>query len=515
MERFTIIENFKPKDDPALLAKAQEALPVLHRSEVWPAFIYRLTPPPIVADSMIDREKAASLPLGPGDHLCFDFGTHWVGYVTIRFSFTGSHPDAPAYLRLQFAERRSELDEDAETYHGWISKGWIQQEELHLDRLPAEIRLPRRYAFRYLKVTVLDTSRKFRVTIPGVSCETVSAVDPSSVPAIKFGNPMLNRIDAVGIKTLAECMQEVFEDGPKRDRRLWLGDLRLEALANYSTFRNLSLVRRCLYLFAGTRFPDDRVASCLFTDGEAVADDTWFSDYALLYPVTLAEYVMESGDTEALSDLYEIAVRQLDRTISACGKDGIVSKADIDAAFIDWCPDLDKTACLEGLFLYALSYGRILAAKMGDKRRMTRYEKAQIRGREAARILLWNASAKTASSGGQDSMAARIWLTLGGVLTEEEAKQVLLPLKTDRFPLVSPYIHHYYLEALLAAGETEAARKHLLSYWGGMIDRGADTFWEIWNPDAPNASPYGGTIVNSYCHAWSCTPSYFLRKQLL
>ena len=27
-------------------------------------------------------------------------------------------------------------------------------------------------------------------------------------------------------------MQDVFEDGPKRDRRLWLGDLRLEALAN-------------------------------------------------------------------------------------------------------------------------------------------------------------------------------------------------------------------------------------------------------------------------------------------
>ena len=28
----------------------------------------------------------------------------------------------------------------------------------------------------------------------------------------------------------------------------------------------------------------------------------------------------------------------------------------------------------------------------------------------------------------------------------------------------------------------------------------------------PNASPYGGTIVNSYCHAWSCAPAYFLRE---
>jgi hypothetical protein len=36
------------------------------------------------------------------------------------------------------------------------------------------------------------------------------------------------------------------EDGPKRDRRLWLGDLRLEALANYETYRNFDLVKRSL-----------------------------------------------------------------------------------------------------------------------------------------------------------------------------------------------------------------------------------------------------------------------------
>lgn len=514
MERYTIIENFKPKNDPALLLKAQESLPVLVKNQIWPAFAYRLSASP-GADELIGKEEAASLPLGPGDHICFDFGTHRVGYVTVRFSFAGSHPDAPAYLRLQFAERRNELDEDAGAYRGWISKGWIQQEELHLDKLPAEIRLPRRYAFRYLKVTVLDTSRKYRVTVPGVSCEAVSAVDPASVPAADFKDPIAERIDAVAVKTLAECMQEVFEDGPKRDRRLWLGDLRLEALANYATFREFGLVRRCLYLFAGTRFPDDRIAACLFTDGEAAADDTWFSDYALMFPVTLAEYVAESGDMEAFFELYEIAVRQLDRALDACGKDGIVSKTDSDAAFIDWCPDLHKTACLEGLFLYALSYGRVLAAKMEDAERMSRYEEAQKRGRKAARKLFWNEAKKRVSSGGQDSIAARIWLTLGGVLTEEEAKQALLPLRTGGYPLVSPYIHHYYLEALLAAGEPEAARKHLLSYWGGMIDRGADTFWEIWNPDDPDASPYGGTIINSYCHAWSCTPSYFLRNKLL
>lgn len=60
----------------------------------------------------------------------------------------------------------------------------------------------------------------------------------------------LKKIDSVAVNTLKNCMHRIFEDGPKRDRRLWIGDLRLEALTNYYTFNNLSLVRRCLYLFA-------------------------------------------------------------------------------------------------------------------------------------------------------------------------------------------------------------------------------------------------------------------------
>ena len=32
-------------------------------------------------------------------------------------------------------------------------------------------------------------------------------------------------------------------------------------------------------------------------------------------------------------------------------------------------------------------------------------------------------------------------------------------------------------------------------YWGGMARLGADTFWELYNPNNPDESPYGGTIV--------------------
>jgi len=45
-----------------------------------------------------------------------------------------------------------------------------------------------------------------------------------------------------------------------------------------------------------------------------------------------------------------------------------------------------------------------------------------------------------------------------------------------------------------------------------MVKAGADTFWEVYDPSNADLSPYGSTLVNSYCYAWSCTPAYLLRS---
>jgi hypothetical protein len=47
------------------------------------------------------------------------------------------------------------------------------------------------------------------------------------------------------------------------------------------------------------------------------------------------------------------------------------------------------------------------------------------------------------------------------------------------------------------------------------LARDADTFWEVYDPAQPLRSPYGDIHINSYCHAWSCTPAYLLRAGLL
>ena len=81
-----------------------------------------------------------------------------------------------------------------------------------------------------------------------------------------------------------------------------------------------------------------------------------------------------------------------------------------------------------------------------------------------------------------------------------------------RIRMVTPYMYHRYSDALIRCDEKELALEEMNRFWGEMIHDGADTFWELYNPYNREESPYGSSMVNSYCHAWSCTPTYFLRK---
>ena len=45
-----------------------------------------------------------------------------------------------------------------------------------------------------------------------------------------------------------------------------------------------------------------------------------------------------------------------------------------------------------------------------------------------------------------------------------------------------------------------------------IAEAGFDTCPEIFNPENELESPYKAPEINSACHAWSCTPTYFIRK---
>jgi len=459
----------------------------------------------------VGGEDYRSRSFSKGDSVCLDFGTHLVGHIILKFGFKGSHPDAPAWLRLKFAERKCELGENAEEYHGWISMGWIQQEQLHIDVLPAVLALPRRYAFRYLQIEVLDVSGKYQLTLEDAFCMATTSADESKLTG--YGSsPRMAHLDAVACRTLRNCMQDVFEDGPKRDRRLWIGDLRMQALANYETFRNYDLVKRCLYLFAGTTLEKGRVGACLFTEPEIEVDDTVMFDYSLFFLPTLLDYCNATGDMQTLTELAPTGWKQIELIQAYFDESGLVRDSDVLGwCFVDWNLMLNKQASAQGIYLYCVKAAIQIAELLGQTDRAAVLA-ADYAAKKAAAEQLWNGEFYVSGENKQISWASQVWMTLGGA--EHAGAELLQRLEgcEEAEKMVTPYMYHNYVDALLSAAQKDKALDVLCAYWGGMLDEGADTFWELYNPENPNESPYGGTIVNSYCHAWSCAPAYFLRK---
>lgn len=451
--------------------------------------------------------------LGVGDEIVIDLGNHYVGYFSFRMWYVDEYIDAPVTLDVRFCETAAELDTDFTVYSGWLCQSWLQEDVIKVD-FPGEYKMPRRYAARYVKIKVVHTPKK--LSLSEFVFDSVSAVDIANVDSLKIDDQELIAIDRVAVNTLKNCMQRVFEDGPKRDRRLWIGDLRLEALANYETFRDTSLIKRCLYLFAAADRNDLGFLPGFVYENPVFFSGSWFIvDYSMMYVNSLCDYYNNSGDLVTWRDLYPVARSLMDAAHSRIDSDGLLSVPDGDI-FIDWCEGLEKNTSLTGVYAYTLENLSNTLAALGNP------DEEEFRNRlddlrKSARKFLFDEE-KCAFINSKDSYQHSVhstaWMVLGGVADGECAKRVMLDvLKSDTsLKPFTPYMHHYAVEALFKAGLFDEAEKYIRRIWGGMLALGADTFFEAYVPGDPDFSPYDDKKVNSMCHAWSCTPTYFIRK---
>lgn len=507
---------------PAWLAAAERATPPLRRATIRPRRLVRpeRSPEAFQGWTVADEgppDALAARPQKPGDSFTLDFGEHRVGRLSFDVA-PAAHPiDAPLRLRLVFAETPAELGEPFDPYGGTLSRSWLQDEVVNIDDTPATVALPRRYAFRYVRFEVVAGSPHARAIISNVRLAAETSADESRWTPPAGATERQARIDEVAARTLRDCMQTVFEDGPKRDRRLWLGDLRLQALANYATFRNFDLVRRCLYLLAGTATDRGLVATCVFERPAPTRGRNHILDYTALFAPTVLEFLDASGDRATAESLWPVAVRLLEFTLEPVGPDGLFRDPKNWWLFVDWDRELDRQAPEQAVILFGLRATAELGRRLGREADLPWAAAAIAQMESAARRDLWDPAAGmfVSGEGRQVSWASQAWMILAGVTTPDEARAVLQRVAgiADARRPVTPYLHHFIVEAYQRAGMDDRAMAHLEAYWGGMVDRGADTFWEVWAPENELESPYRSHLMNSYCHAWSCTPSWFLRRR--
>ena len=508
----------------AWLQQAEKATPKLLRKPMRPVAVVKVEKDAasfqgwrtVAAGS---PESVCNKPLLPGDSFILDFGEHFTGQFIFSLRRFDIPVDAPVRLALIFGEVPAEVAEAFDPFPGTLTRSWMQDEVVNMDEVPQTVRLPRRYAFRYVKVTVVSASKYGRFGFSDLRAEAITSADEKRLPAFTPRSDEDAALDRVALRTLRDCMQTVFEDGPKRDRRLWLGDLRLQAQANYVSFRNFDLVKRSLYILAGTATDKGLVGTCSFERPEPVRGGNSILDYTALLAPTVLEYLEASGDRKTAEDLWPLVLKQLDFTLEPVKPDGLFVPPKAWWLFVDWHPTLDKQAPEQAIVLYGLKATLRLAGKIGKAKEAAFISEIIPRMEAAARQQLWDDSLGLFVSGPKRevSWASQAWMVLAGVPSPEQAKRamsgVLRDAKAEK--PVTPYMHHYVVEALLAAGLREEGLAHLHSYWGGMVKKGADTFWEVYVPGDDFLSPYNSHLMNSYCHAWSCTPTYFLRRQAL
>lgn len=509
--------------DEAFARKAEACSSKLHEWIDLPLSVITFEPDPeaFFGCRTIQQYEISQLPsvsYGRGDQLILDFGAHRVGYFSFHLGVDGVNIDAPARLRLTFGEVPYDVTEDLHPCNSWISTSWLPDETINVDWLPADVSMPRRYSFRYVKIEVIDTSPKYKVRFSDIKARAVSAVSPtiaSTVEPLQTSDEELISLDRISILTLRDCMQTVFEDGPRRDRRLWLGDLRLQALTNYCTFKNYSLVKHCLYLFATLPREDGSLPACVFEKPKLAPATDYIVDYDALFGPMVLDYALASGDIEAAAELWPTILSSMKIPLSHLNSTGrFISDASTAWKFLDWSDGLDTDAGMHGLVLYSCKQINKLANILSKPEPYVDI----VEQMSASAAAFYDSERGVFVSGPdrQISWISQAWMALSGVMdvaTCLRAVEIAMADPEAVRPL-TPYAYHHVCEALARCGGQKQCLDLMRRYWGGMARAGAETFWECFDEEDSRKSPYGDCHNNSYCHAWSCTPSYLIRVVL-
>ena len=440
-----------------------------------------------------------------------------VGQLAFRLSSLQGYADSPSRLRITLGELPQEVVFADKPYNGTLNGSWLQSEVINIDDLPMDVVLPRRYCCKYIRFDMIGVPRRINFdNIRFIACgaeDHLAEVDKSL-------SPILQEIDRASIRTLRNCMQTCFEDGPKRDRRLWLGDLRLQAMVNKVTYKRFDLVKRSLYLLAGALQNDGEVSGCVM-ERPYPRKGCHTHDYTMLFSLVLYEYCRDSGDWALGEELFDLACHQMQLMERFFEKGLFIGENDPykDWFFVDHDLELDRQAAVQAQAIVGYNYLAKLSEKLGKSEKASAFrEKVELLSK-VARDKFYDSQTGVVVSGEklQISYASQIWMILAGVLNPEEGKRALLAVEKNQSALKpsSPYMFHYLLEAWQICGDEKHLMELLEEYYGSMVKHGADTFWEAYRPEDPFFSPYNDVRMNSACHAWSGTASYFIRKGYL
>jgi hypothetical protein len=315
----------------------------------------------------------------------------------------------------------------------------------------------------------------------------------------------------------------VLLDSPVRDRCPYIGDQAVDGLTLLLTGQDANVDRDMLAWYASHQNPDGSIPSSPIFDASVN-----LIDYNAYWVESLYDYVLYTGDTTFLKQMFPSLVRLLDgfypAHMTASGllanwndendyagirRGGLVVayyNAEYDRALqlavqlAQWYGSPDRAAAWSGrASTLAASFGASFWDAAAGAFRDTTDTDDDVHPEDgnAFAVLAGLASPQQASSalGYLSQYEARPW---GNAITDSDDwdRPAWGTQGVDR---VYPFISYYEVLARYAAGEDDSALELIRREWGWMLDHGPGTMWET-------IGPTGSAPVNvdpSYDHGWS------------
>lgn len=329
----------------------------------------------------------------------------------------------------------------------------------------------------------------------------------------RCSDDQINKIWDVAAYTLHLNTREFFLDGIKRDRWIWSGDAYQSYLMNYYLFFDSPTVERTLVALRGK----DPVSSHI----------NLIMDYSFYWFLGIYDYYLYTGDKSFIQKYYPRMVSLMDYCLNRRNEDGMMSGLPGDWVYIDWAPMDNKgeVSFEQLLFAKSLETMEICANLIDDKSASSKYGKlaADLKGKLIPAF--WSdekhAFVHSRVDGKQNDAVTR-YTNMFAVFfdyigKQKEVKEHVL-LNDSVQKITTPYMRFYELEALCALGDQDYVRREIKNYWGGMLDQGATSFWEKYDPSEKGVAQYamyGRPFGKSLCHAWGASPIYLLGKYFL
>ena len=313
-----------------------------------------------------------------------------------------------------------------------------------------------------------------------------------------------------GAYTLRLCLHDFLIDGVKRDRMPWVGDFALALLGNAYAFHDQEIVRRTLVALAG-----ERVDECMLNA---------IIDYSLWWIISLDLYATHFGDVVTVRAQWPQLLRLLAVMEASCDQRGYLIPRAGDWLFVDWI-GYDHTGAvtaLQALWVWALDAAARVATLAGADGTVYNKRAASVRRRLrregfSRELGAYRESLDNPTSG--PSRHASFLAVLAGVADRAQGTAIAATLRGTTAPAVgTPYMGAFEALALARLGDTGGMLTAIRATWGGMLDLGATTFWEAYDPTHQGDQHYGfygRPFAKSLCHAWGAGPVALLPAELL